>query len=76
MLRRDNIELALNGSMGEIQLYSDRYPQISYSAANYKPQSVLDPCVDLKGRHARIIYHPAKNRPNRGEMVAVEMVKD
>jgi hypothetical protein len=70
------LELALNGSIGEIELYSDRYPEISYGAANYTPQGVLDPCVDLKGRHARITYHPAKCRPNWGEMMAVELVKD
>lgn len=70
------LELALNSSTGELQLFSDSYTKIPYSALNYTPKGILDPCADLEGRHARITYHPAKSLPNQGEIVAVELRRD
>jgi tetratricopeptide (TPR) repeat protein len=70
------LELALSSSTGEIQLFSDSYTKIPYSALNYTPIGILNPCVELEGRHARITYHPAKSQPHQGEIVAVEVVRD
>jgi hypothetical protein len=70
------LEITLSSSHGVVQLYSDKYMKILYSALNYTPTGILDPCVDMKGWHARITYHPAKAQPNQGEMVAVDLIKD
>ncbi|HME01011.1 MAG TPA: DUF1570 domain-containing protein [Terriglobia bacterium] len=70
------LEFTLSSSAGVMQLYSDSYLKIPYSALNYTPKGILNPCVDMKGWHARITYHPAKGQPRQGEMVAVELVKD
>jgi tetratricopeptide (TPR) repeat protein len=69
------LEITFSSSAGEMHLYSDSYFKIPYSAANYTPEGTLNPCVDLKGWHARITYHPAKDQQNQGEIVAVELVK-
>jgi len=71
----DTLAVTFSSSAGEMQLYSDSYFKIPYSAANYTPEGTLNPCVDLKGWHARITYHPAKDQRNQGEIVSVELVK-
>lgn len=58
-----------------LQLYTDNYFKIPYSALNFTPQGLLNPCSDLKGRRARITYHPAKDQPKAGEIAAVELMK-
>ena len=70
------LELTLSSSAGVMQLFNDNYLKITYSALNYTPQGILNPCADMKGRHARITYHAAQGQPNQGEMVAVELVKN
>jgi Tfp pilus assembly protein PilF len=70
------LELTFSSSTGVMQLYSDSYLKIPYSALNFTPKGILNPCVDIKGQHARITYRPAKSQPNQGEMVAVELVRD
>jgi len=70
------LELTISSSSGVVQLYSDSYLKIPYSALNYTPLGILNPCVDMKGRHARITFRPAKSPPNQGEMVAVELIGD
>jgi tetratricopeptide (TPR) repeat protein len=72
---RATLELTLASSAGTRQLFSDDYFKIPYSALNYTPQGVLNPCVDMKGMRARITYRPAKNQPQQGEIVAVQLVK-
>jgi len=70
------LEITLASAVGAIHLYSDNYLKIPYSALHFTPQGILNPCVDIKGRHARIIYRPAKGQPKQGEMVAVELAKN
>jgi hypothetical protein len=69
------LELTLGSAAGTKQLYSDDYFKIPFSALSYTPEGILNPCSDLKGRHAHITYLPAKNHPEQGEVVGVELVK-
>ena len=71
--RASTLELILSASAGTIVVYSDSYPKISIRALKYGPKGALDPCADMSGWHARITYHPAKEQPNQGEIVAVEL---
>ncbi len=70
------LEITLKSTAGVMQLYSDNYFKIPYSALNFTPKGILDPCTDIKGWHARITYHPAKGQATQGEMGAVVLVKD
>jgi len=69
------LEITLDSSAGVMHLYSDNYPAISYTALNFTPKGILNPCMALKGWHARVTYHPAKDQPNEGEMVAVGLAQ-
>ena len=70
------LEITLDSTEGVMQLYSDNYPKIPYSALNFTPKGILNPCTDINGWHARITYRPAKGQAKRGEMVAIGLVKD
>lgn len=69
------LELTLASSAGTRQLFTDNYFKIPYSALNYTPQGILNPCVDMKGMRAHVTYRPAKNQPQQGEIIAVQLVK-
>lgn len=73
---RSTLEITLESTTGVMRLYSDNYLKISYNALNYTPQGILNPCTDIKGRHARIAYHPAKGQPNQGELVEIGLMRD
>ncbi len=69
------LELTLTSRAGTRQLYSDNYYKVPFSARNFTPGGIMNPCSDLKGMHAHIIYHPAKAHPEQGEIVNVELTK-
>ena len=69
------LELTLTSPSGPRHLYSDNYFKVVYSALNYTPQGILNPCSDLKGMRGQITYHPAQNHPEQGEIVAVQLRK-
>jgi tetratricopeptide (TPR) repeat protein len=70
------LEVTLRSTAGAIRLYSDNRRRMVYANLNFQPKSILHPCFDIKGWHARITYHPAKAQEGQGEMVAVELIKD
>lgn len=74
--RPATLEIRLESSAGVMQLYSDNFFQVPYSALNFTPKGSLNPCTDIKGWHARITYHPAKGEAKQGEIVAVGLAKD
>jgi tetratricopeptide (TPR) repeat protein len=65
------LEITLNSLHAVLQLYTDDYRKVIYNALDFNPQGILNPCTDIKGRHARITYHPAQGQPQQGEMVEV-----
>jgi tetratricopeptide (TPR) repeat protein len=70
------LEMTLASSSGVIHLYSDDYLKIPYSALNFQPKGILNPCTDVKGWHARVTYHPSKNQAKQGEMLVVGLFKN
>jgi tetratricopeptide (TPR) repeat protein len=69
------LELTVASPSGMRHLYTDNYFKVSYRALNYTPQGALNPCVDLRGRHGHVIYHPAKVHPEQGQIVEVQLTK-
>jgi tetratricopeptide (TPR) repeat protein len=71
-----SIEVTLQVQGGELHLYSDRYQKILYSALDFTPKGIFNPCKELKGWRARISYRPSKEDPQQGEMMGVVLIKD
>jgi tetratricopeptide (TPR) repeat protein len=70
------LEITLSSGGGLMHFFSDNYLKISYSALNFAPAGILNPCADIKGWHARVTYHPAKDQPNQGEILVMGLVKN
>ena len=70
------LEIGIHSAAGVTQLYSDNYFKVTFSALNFIPHGILNPCTDIKGWHARVTFHPTKGRPMQGEIVAVGLAKD
>jgi tetratricopeptide (TPR) repeat protein len=68
------LEITLDSAAGVLHLYSDDYLKIPFSAINFKPEGILDPCTSLSGHYARITYRPAKGQSKQGEIVAVGLM--
>ncbi len=69
------LELTLVVANGSRQLYSDNYYGVSFSALNFTPEGVMNPCKDLNGMKATISYRPAKEHPDEGEIEDVQVRK-
>jgi tetratricopeptide (TPR) repeat protein len=70
------LEITLSSDGRLMQFFSDNYLKISYSALNFTPAGILNPCADIKGWYARVTYHPAKDHANQGEILAMGFAKD
>jgi len=67
------LEITLATASGNRQLYSDNFYKIPFTALNFTPKGVLNPCSDLKGLTARVTYHPSKDHPEQGEITDVQV---
>jgi len=69
------LELTLTSRAGAKHLYSSNYYKIPFSALNFTPAGIMNPCSDLKGMHAHVTYRPEKAHPEQGEIVSVQLTK-
>jgi tetratricopeptide (TPR) repeat protein len=69
------LDLTIVSPAGISRLFSDNYYKIPFSALNFTPQGVLNPCTDLQGKHAHVTYHPAKDHLEQGEIMEVQLAK-
>jgi tetratricopeptide (TPR) repeat protein len=58
-----------------VELFSENYFEVKYSALNFTPSGELHPCHDLKGFAAEVFFYDLKNRPHAGELISVRLRK-
>ena len=68
------LELTFAAPGAVLQLFTDNYFKIPYAALDFTPVGNLNPCTDIKGQHAKVTYHPARNQANQGEMLEVGLI--
>jgi Tfp pilus assembly protein PilF len=56
-------------------LYSNDFPHVSFSAANYTPQGTMNPCTMIEGMKARVIYAEVSDKSIAGQILSVELTK-
>ncbi len=69
------LDLTLDSPVGTLKLHADNYFKVEYKAVNFTPSGELQPCKQLEGMKARIIFAGFKGRPNTGEIISVELRK-
>jgi Tfp pilus assembly protein PilF len=58
-----------------ISLYSNDYPHLDFSAANYTPQGTLNPCTMIEGLKARVVYAEVSDKSIAGQILSIELFK-
>jgi hypothetical protein len=58
-----------------MDLHARNYFQIQFSALNFVPEGDLNPCSDLEGMHARVVYMESSSKEKSGGIVSVEISK-
>jgi Tfp pilus assembly protein PilF len=58
-----------------VSLYSNDYPHLDFSAANYTPQGTLNPCTMMEGMKARVVYAEVSDKSIAGQIVSIELFK-
>jgi hypothetical protein len=58
-----------------LDLHARNYFQIQFSALNFVPEGDLNPCSDLEGMHARVVYMESSSKEKSGGIVSVEISK-
>ncbi|MBB6142545.1 Tfp pilus assembly protein PilF [Silvibacterium bohemicum] len=68
-------EITVIGAGKTVQLYSDNYYKVEFSAANFTPEGEIHPCKDLQGMKASVKYSESSDKTIDGQVVAVELSK-
>jgi len=58
-----------------ISLYSNDYPHIEFSAANFTPQANMNPCTMIEGMKARVVYAEVSDKSIDGQILSVDLTK-
>lgn len=69
------MELTLEAGGRAVALHTDNYFKVEYTARNFTPSGELDPCTQIQGMNARIIFYNIKGRPYAGELISVQLRK-
>jgi hypothetical protein len=64
---------ASNGK--SVSLYRNDFNQIEFTAANFTPQSDLNPCTDIEGLKAKVQYAEVSDKSVAGQIISVELSK-
>ena len=69
------MEMAFDGSDEILHLHANDYFKVDFSAINFSPKGIMDPCKQAKGMYARVHFYHIKGHPREGELVSVELRK-
>src|SRR5579859_1663361 len=69
------MDLTFQTSVHSIELHSENYYSVQYSALNFTPSGELLPCIQLQGMKARIFFYDIKGQTYSGEIISVQLRK-
>lgn len=58
-----------------LHLYAKDYFKVKFSAINFTPKGIMNPCKTTKGMYARVYYYHIKGHPHQGDLISVELRK-
>jgi len=67
------LDLTLNFDGKGLALHSENYYKIQFSALNFKPSAVLNPCKDLEGRPAKVEYVESADKAVTARVLSIEL---
>ncbi len=67
--------LSVQQSGKTVSLYSNNYFHIDFSAANFTPESKMNPCTTIEGMKARVEYAEVSDKSIAGQILSIELSK-
>jgi len=67
-----SLDMVFDASDEILRLHTDNYFKVDFSAINFTPKGIMNPCKQAKGMYARVYYNHIKGHPHRGILVSVE----
>jgi hypothetical protein len=69
------LELTVTSSANSLDLHSENYFKIQFTALNFASAGSLDPCRDLEGRPAKVEYVEGVDKSAVARVLAIELHK-
>jgi tetratricopeptide (TPR) repeat protein len=69
------IEFKVEAAGKSIDVYSDNYFKVAFTAANFTPKEDIHPCADLEGLKARVEYSAVSDKSVDGQIASVQLSK-
>ena len=69
------MDMTFDASDEVLQLHTDNYFKVNFSAINFTPSGTMNPCKTVQGMYARVHYYDIKGRSKEGELISVELRK-
>jgi Tfp pilus assembly protein PilF len=69
------ITLTVGQAGKSVSLYSNDFLKIEFTAANFTPDKVLDPCHGIEGMKGRVTYAEVSDKSIAGQILSVELSK-
>jgi len=70
-----SLDMAFDDSYEILHLHTDNYFKVDFSAINFTPSGIMNPCKTAKGMYARVYYYDIKGHANQGDLISVEFRK-
>ena len=70
-----NIDLAVKSGARTLNVHSDNYFNIPFTALGFQPTGDLNPCRDLEGKPAKVEYIESADKSVTAQLVSIELHK-
>jgi Tfp pilus assembly protein PilF len=67
------IEFKVEAAGKSVDVYSDDYFKVDFTAANFTPKEDIHPCADLEGLKARVEYAAVSDKSVDGQIASVQL---
>lgn len=70
-----NMDLTVKMGAKTMNLHSDNYYRLQFTALGFQPSADLKPCTELEGRPAKVEYVESANKTQAARLLSVELHK-
>ena len=69
------MKLRVENAAKPVSLRARNYYKIQFSALNFTPTGELNPCKDIEGMKAQVVFFEALSESAEGQIVSIELSK-
>jgi hypothetical protein len=73
--RGARLNMDLQTAHETMHLFTNNYFKVDFSALGFTPTGKVNPCREIKGMKARVVFYDIKGRTDEGELISVELRK-